>query len=174
MFGIGFSTRDDFHEIPGKKNICLFGYNFSSSSRNKVNTSQRRTLYTTFYDGRQWRKLEESVLPEVGDEWAPSDDPNKVYSANSIPPSVVEKAKESDAWLPVRDPNSGGVYWWHPRSNATTPIGSGKPETLMRALGNSAMFGAGAAMFFALLYRVFGICAPIIESPVTLRALANG
>lgn len=48
--------------------ICLFGYNFSSSSRNTVNTSQRRTLYTTFYDGRQWRKLEESLLPEVGDE----------------------------------------------------------------------------------------------------------
>ncbi|EER12007.1 hypothetical protein Pmar_PMAR019111 [Perkinsus marinus ATCC 50983] len=95
--------------------------------------------------------------PEANQPWAPSDDPNKVYSANSIPPSVVEKAKESDAWLPVRDPNSGGIYWWHPRSNATTPIGSGKPETLMRALGNSAMFGAGAAMFFALLYRVFGM-----------------
>ncbi|KAF4692307.1 hypothetical protein FOZ62_013339, partial [Perkinsus olseni] len=95
--------------------------------------------------------------PEANQPWAPPEDANKLYSADSIPQSVVDKAKEEDSWLPIRDVNSGGVYWWHPRSNATTPIGSGKPETLMRALGNSAMFGAGAAMFFALLYRVFGM-----------------
>ncbi|KAF4688489.1 hypothetical protein FOZ60_002759 [Perkinsus olseni] len=95
--------------------------------------------------------------PEANQPWAPPEDSNKLYSADSIPQSVVDKAKEEDSWLPIRDVNSGGVYWWHPRSNATTPIGSGKPETLMRALGNSAMFGAGAAMFFALLYRVFGM-----------------
>ncbi|KAF4713199.1 hypothetical protein FOZ62_014536, partial [Perkinsus olseni] len=68
MFGIGLATRDDISEIPGKKNVCLFGYNFSSPVGNRVRDTQRRTLYTSFYDGRQWMKLQESLLPGVGDE----------------------------------------------------------------------------------------------------------
>ncbi|KAF4664296.1 hypothetical protein FOZ61_000950 [Perkinsus olseni] len=68
MFGIGFATRDDISEIPGKKNNCLFGYNFSSPVGSRVRDTQRRTLYTSFYDGRQWMKLQESLLPGVGDE----------------------------------------------------------------------------------------------------------
>ncbi|KAF4676093.1 hypothetical protein FOL47_006701 [Perkinsus chesapeaki] len=112
------------------------------------------------------RSLVYKSPPEANRPWTP-DEMNKLYEADKVPEEVVERAKEEDAWLPIKDADSGGVYWWHPKSNATTPVGSGRPETLMRALGNSAMFGAGAAMFFALLYRVFGILVFLIMPPLT-------
>ncbi|KAF4666618.1 hypothetical protein FOL47_004007 [Perkinsus chesapeaki] len=71
MFGIGFTTNDEIDEIPKKKSVCLFGYNFSSptaESRRKSLAGQSRIRYTTFYDGREWKKLEDSLLPKVNDE----------------------------------------------------------------------------------------------------------
>ena len=64
---------------------------------------------------------------------------------------------QPDEWQPVQDPSgSGGIYWHNPRTGQTTPVGWPKPEKASNVLKFNLLWGAGMAVAFGHLGRIFG------------------